>query len=202
MDYQPNSHKSKEEALKGNPPEKRVEKAVTNTARVKKKSELSKFAAVFVSEDVKNVKSYILLEVLVPTIKKALSEMVTSAVDMILYGGEGRIRKGTPSSKVSYRDYYSRQSEPRNYSTSKQRTGYDFDDVLLDTRGQAEEVLTQLEDLISAYDVARVADLYDLVGITGRYTDNNYGWTDLRAATIERTRGGYTINFPRAVPLN
>ena len=66
--------------------------------------------------------------------------------------------------------------------------GYEYDDIIIESRGDAELVLDQLEEIISTYGVASVADLYDLVGITGRsYTDNKYGWTDIRNAKVVRT---------------
>ena len=70
-EYKPNSHKSKEEQ-KNLVPEKRVEKVISGTVKSKKKSEMQKFADVFISEDVNNVKSYIVMDVLVPAIKKAI----------------------------------------------------------------------------------------------------------------------------------
>ena len=51
------------------------------------------------------------------------------------------------------------------------------------------------------YSFVRVADLYDLVGVTGLFTDNNYGWTNIRNAKIVRVRDGYKIDMPRALPL-
>ena len=59
-----------------------------------------------------------------------------------------------------------------------------------------------LEDMIDQYDIASVADLYDLVGIVGSYTDNKYGWTSVRSARIERVRDGYVIRMPKALPLD
>ena len=58
-DYKPNSHKFKEEQ-KESTSEKKVEKVISGTAKSKKKNEIQKFADVFISEDVNNVKSYIL----------------------------------------------------------------------------------------------------------------------------------------------
>ena len=37
------------------------------------------------------------------------------------------------------------------------------------------------------------ADLYDLVGINGSYTDNKYGWTHLRSTDVQRVRDGYLL---------
>ena len=51
------------------------------------------------------------------------------------------------------------------------------------------------------YNIVRVADLYDLVGVTGNFTDNNYGWTNIRNAKIVRVHDGYKIDMPRALPI-
>ena len=77
-----------------------------------------------------------------------------------------------------------------------------FDDIILETRWEAEEVLSHMIDLIENYGVASVADLYELVGITGSFTDNKYGWTNLSSATVSRVRDGYLINLPNAQPID
>lgn len=201
-DFKSNSNKSKENPK---PSEKKIEKVVSGTARQRKKSELRKFADVFVSEDVENVKSYILLDVLVPAVKKAISDIVTNGIDMILYGGSGSKSKPSTSSKVSYRSYYEKSNSDRSRSDSRLTTrasGYDYDEVVLPNRGEAEEVLSRMDELIDVYGMVSVADLYDLVGITGKYTDNKYGWTDIRNAYVDRIRDGYVIKMPKAMPLD
>lgn len=196
-EYKPNSHKSKEE-LRESAPDKKVEKVVTGTVKAKKKNEIQKFAGVFLPEDVDNVKSYILFSVIVPLIKKALSD----TVDAILYP-EGRSGKNSTASKISYRSYYEKPNERgRDYNTSQTKTGYSYDDIILDNRGEAEDVLSRMDELISTYGIVSVADLYDLVGVTGNYTDNKYGWTDIRSAEPVRVRAGYLIKLPKALPLN
>lgn len=198
--YKPNSHKFKEEQRES-VPEKKVEKMISGTVKSKKKNEMQKFADVFISEDVSNVKSYILLDVLVPAIKKAISDIVTNGIDMILYGGRSNDKKGSTASKVSYRSYYERGNDRRDYSSSM-KTGYNYDDIILDNRGEAEDVLSRMDELISTYGLVSVADLYDLVGITGNYTDNKYGWTDIRSASVIRVRDGYMLKLPKVLPLN
>ena len=105
-DYKTNSDKSRQEQS-----EKKVEAVISGKAKTRKKGEMQKFADVFIAEDANNVKSYILLEVIVPAIKKAISDIVTTGIDMILYGEAGRTRKNGSASKVSYRNYYERESE-------------------------------------------------------------------------------------------
>lgn len=196
-DYKPNSHKSKEKNQESIP-EKRVEKVITGSVKSKKKNEIRKFADVFIPEDVTSVKAYILMDVVVPAIKRIISD----TVDTILYGGIGRTKKNSTASKVSYRSYYEKENGRRDYSSSRTRSGYDYDDIILDNRGEAEEVLSRMDELVATYGLVSVADLYDLVGIAGNYTDNKYGWTDIRSAQVARVRDGYMLKLPKALPLN
>jgi len=139
---------------------------------------------------------------LVPAIKKAISDIVTNGIDMILYGGTGRTKSNSTASKVSYRSYYDGGNGRRDYSATRTKTGYNYDDIILDNRGEAEDVLSRMDELISTYGLVSVADLYDLVGVTGNYTDNKYGWTDIRSASVIRVRDGYMLKLPKALPLN
>lgn len=79
---------------------------------------------------------------------------------------------------------------------------YDYDDIILESRGEAEDVLERMDELIATYQLVSVADFYDLVGVSGNYTDNKYGWTDIRNASVIRVRDGYMIKLPKALPLN
>ena len=72
---------------------------------------------------------------------------------------------------------------------------------MLETRGEAEEVLARMDELIDMYGQVSVADLYDLVGKTCEYTDNKYGWTNIRNAEPVRVRDGYLLKMPKALPI-
>lgn len=196
-EYKSNSHKSKEK--QNEPiPEKKVEKVISGSAKSKKKSGLQKITNVFVPEDVDDVKSYIFEDIVVPAVK----DIILDAVKAVL-GVNGSSRgKGSTASKVSYRKYYD-DRERRDYvGSTRTRTGYEYDDVIIENRGEAEDVLSRMDELISTYGLVSVADFYDLVGISGNYTDNKYGWTDIRSASVIRIRDGYMIKLPKALPLN
>ncbi len=197
-EYKSNSHKAKE-AMREKVPEKKIEKVITGTARTRKKNGIEKLARVFMPDDVQDVKSYILIDVLVPMIKDAAIDILKT----LFYGESSLGRKGSAASKISYRNYYDRESDrKRNYSSSALRSRYGYDDIVLDSRGEAEEVLLRMDELIDSYGVASVADLYELVGKTGDFTHNKYGWTDIRSASVVRVRDGYLLKFPKAMPLD
>ena len=204
VEYKPNSHKYKAEqtAKQNEQSEKKIEKVVSGTAKTKKKSEMSKIKDIFISEDASNVKSYVLMDILIPAMKKAVSDIVTNGIDMILYGEAGENRRRAPSERVSYRRYYD-QRDDRSIDRVRTRTGYSYDDIIVANRGEAEEVLSRMDELIDQYGVVSVGDLYDLVGITGNYTDQKYGWTNIRTAKPERLRdGGYVLKLPKALPID
>ena len=198
-DYKPNSHRYKEEQRANSADKKKVEKVVRGKVKTKPKSGVSKLTDVFISEDAANVKSYIFMDVLVPAIKKAISDIVRDGIDMILYG-ETRGRKSSSSSSyVSYRDFSRRDDDRRDRDS--RRTGYGHEDIILESRSEAEEVLTRMDELIDMYGNVSVADLYDLIGKSCAYTDNKYGWTNIRNAEPVRVRDGYLLKLPKALPL-
>lgn len=204
--YQSNSHRSRELQKTEPAREKRVNKVVSGTVSTKN-NKGRKFADIFISEDTANVKSYIFMDVLVPTIKETVSTIVKDAIDIILFGGSGggsssRTRSG---SKVSYRSYYNGGRNDRRdtsaYDTPRGR--FDYDDIEFSSRGEAQLVIDQLNEIIEEYQFATVADMYDLAGLIPPHTSNNYGWTSIRTAEPVRVRGGkYIVKLPKASPID
>lgn len=199
-EYKSNSDKARQEAQS----KKKVEAVITGTAKTRKKGEMQKFADAFIAEDANNVKSYVLMEVIVPAVKKAISDIVVTGIDMILYGEAGRSKRNRSTDKVSYRSYYNQDSDRvRAGSGSTRRSGIDYDDIVFDTRGDAESVLDAMRDIINQYGTVSVADLYDLARVPNdNFTMNRYGWTTLNGAQPVRVRDGYILKLPCVVPLN
>ena len=135
--------------------------------------------------------------------EKKLEKVVTGAAKT--FGDSGRIggsrSKRDGRSRLTYWD--DRRDDRREYGRPRAAAGFEYDDIIFETRGDAELVLDQLESAIANYGIASVADLYDLAGITCRnYTANRYGWTDIQSAKVIRTREGYTLQLPRTVQIN
>lgn len=186
--------------------DKRVKKVINGTAKVRKKSEARKLADSFVSSDASSVKSYIFSDVIIPAAKKLIYDIFTDGIDMILYGGRGGSDRRRPiADRVGFTRYdkcadKGRYSERRE---SRSRAVYDYDRIVVPTKGDAEAVLDQMDDLIERYEIASVADLYEAAGLTPSHTDFKYGWTDLSSADTIRTRDGeYTFKLPKPLPLD
>lgn len=200
FDYKPNSHKAKAE--RSTEERKPIEKVVRGTVKTKPKSSLSKFTGGFISDEASNLKRYAVEEVLIPSLKKAISDIVKDGIDMIMYGEtRGRRSSSGSSSYVSYRDYSRRDDDRRDRTASRTRSGYTPDDIVLESRGEAEDVLTRMDELIETYGCVSVADLYDLIGKTCQYTDNKYGWFNIRNAEPVRVRDGWLLKLPKATTI-
>lgn len=195
------SYQGREKRKSESPPEKNVQKVTTGAVTTKKKSELKKFAGVFIPEDTASVKSYILMDVVIPGIKNAVADVVS----IMLFGETGRLGnsgKRRNGGGTSYQRFYDdpRDRERRDYSRPK--SGYEYDDIFFETRADAELVLDQLEEIISIYGMASVLDLYDSAGVTPpNYNAQNFGWTDIRNSKPIRVRDGYILQLPKALPL-
>ena len=193
-EYKPNSHKAKAEQNQA-VEKKPMERVVKGEVKVKKK-----LSNVIFAEDAKSVGSYILMDVLLPTTKKLIVDMISEGANKIFLGASARRKGSSISSRVSYRDYYDSGSKP--IADNKTRTGYSYCDIEIEDRAEAEEVLQRMDETIETYGVVTVADLYDLVGYTCEHTDNNYGWTNLRNAKVVRLiGGGYKLDLPKALPI-
>lgn len=196
FDYKPNSHKVKNEQT-NNSEEKRVSKVVSGGVKAKKKSEAAKLGDTL-KDGLKDAKTYLVKDVLIPSAKKLFVDLVKNGADILAYGSAKPSGGRNVVDKVSYSRYWDkgvRTEEPRA------RSRFDYDEILFNSRGDAEMVLDSLDNLIATYGHARVSDLYDLVDISCDYTYQNYGWENLGTARVVGTRDGFVLDMPRAVVI-
>lgn len=214
-DYPANSHKAKEQAISPEP--KVIDPVVVDGVKRKRESLGSKFRSTFLAGDPAAVRNYLIFQVALPGARDLLSDILIGGIEKYVYGeayeGSGRrrgFRSTTPTSPgyVSYNRYSQATRKvspeaPRAGALSVQdRANHRFDQIVLESRVKAEEVLDKLFDLISRYQIVSVAEFYKLVGETSNFTDEKWGWADISAANIQRTRDGYLVNLPQPVPLN
>jgi hypothetical protein len=207
-DYPPNSDASKREASTPKPEDKNIKRVTTGQAKRKKKSLGKQFKDTFVGGDAKMAARYVVFDVLVPAAQEMIVEAGRTGIEKMIFG-ERRSRRGYtppqsgPTGYVSYNRYSSSsRSGPERVMSRRARARHDFDEIVLETRGEADEVIDQLYEIVSRYDSATVADLYELVGLASTHTDNKWGWTDLRGAGVTRVRSGYLLDIPEPRPLD
>ena len=200
-EYKSNSYKSKaEEAERKTKEEQRKASKVISGKASTKPNEVRKITNLFVSEDIDNIKSYILIDVIVPTIKDALLD----SLDMLLNGGGRRnsTRGRSSSNRPSYRSYYDSDRDRRDSRpVARASTEFNYDDIVYGTRGDAERVLDKMREYVDqAGGLVTVADMYEFSGLAAPYTAVKYGWFNLRTAEVIRGRDGYYLKLPKAMP--
>lgn len=185
-------------------PKKKFEKVVTGKVTMKEQSDIQKLASSFLAEDLKTVRDRIITEYALPMLKNGLYSILSSAFSIALFG-EDQSRSNNSNysrnSRNSYDGYYKQSNQNRGMGP-RNSAATSWQEAVMDTRADAEEVLSQMKTAICDYGQVSVGDFYDLMGTTHNYTDNNYGWYDLDAAWIKAVAGGYQINFPKPTPLN
>lgn len=194
-------------AAKEDKPE--TKKIVSGKVTKKKKSLVNKIVSTFVDEDIDNVKDYVIFDVLIPAFKNTVSEVVSTGVDMMLFGDTNRshnrpnhMRRDGGRSYVSYQKCYDQNSQRNNGRREPihvNRKEYQFDNLLIDNRSDAEDVMSAMVERVDLYGVATVADLFGYMGISTNYTDHKYGWDNLNMGCVRRVRDGYLLDLPEPI---
>ena len=174
-----------------------IQSVVQGKVKARNKTLGNKIRSLFLARDVDELKSYIVEDIVYPGMVKAAH----GAVDMV-FNRDVRTYNSDRRGNTVIRYDKASQNSHRNYEDRSYIKKRDFRDLTFETRGDAEEVLSNLVDLIKEYDKASIADLYDLCEITSTFTDNKYGWTDLSSASVRRVSDGYILDLPRAEQFN
>jgi len=191
--------------------EKRESRPVVARAVRKKQSITQMIAKSFVGDETRNVGLYIINEVLVPAAKSLIQEMVTSGIEMMLFGetsGRNKSRdKDHGKSSISYGSFYKNRDrdddDRRERRRPTSRDKFDLSEIYFRYGDEASDVLDSLCVLLEEYEQVTVADYFDLAGIDGAtWAHNKYGWEDLRKAHCTHTRNGYTIILPDPIELD
>lgn len=189
---------------------KKRDKVITGSVVQKKQTLGRKIAATFSGDDAKGLGEYLLLDVAIPAIKALIVEATEQGIQRLMFGdvrprstgtrGGGYTSYNRMSSAASSSVRHTRD-EPRTMSRSSRAT-HNFDDIVLDTAREADAVVESLRNIFDDYRLVTVADLYDTVGVTSEWTDEKWGWDDIRDLSVRRIRDGFLIDLPKPTYLN
>jgi hypothetical protein len=202
-EFPPNSERSKRTSTE----DKNIQPVASGATR-RKRSLRKQFKETFVAGDARTAVRYTMFEVLLPAARDMIVEAMHQGMEKLIFGDSRRRSSMTPQTgptgHVSY-NRYSIGNRPGGSQRAMSRVArgrHDFDEIVLDQRAEAEEVIDRLFNLVSQYESATVADLYELVGLSSTHTDHKWGWTDLMGAGVSRIRGGYLLDLPEPEPLD
>lgn len=205
--YPGNSRTGKEEPVEP----KKIEKVITGEVVRRKKPLGKRFMETFVGgSDSKSVWEYVLYDVLVPAAKDTVSDAVSQGIERMLFGdvrSRSSARSRASSSYTAYNRYtspshLSRREEPKRDISRRGRSIHNFDEIILPTRREAEEIIDAMLENLKDYEEVTVAQLYEMLGIRAEFTDQRYGWTDIRGVGATKVRDGYLLDLPKPEPLD
>lgn len=191
------------------PKDKAVKEIRPVTAKPKKKRFGQKLKEAMFSEDIGNgsVTEYVFFRLVIPGVKRLLADMANTAINMALgldpktrtVGNGGNTHVANAS---LYRDRnYNRPAEA--YSGRRESlSDLEWDEAT------ANDIYTQVQDLIEQYGDVSIGDVYSIMGLSERVrtTDRNWGWTRAEARNInivplDIRHERNIIDFPSARPL-
>lgn len=199
--FPPNSQKATGSGQKP----KEFEQVTSSQAKRRKKSLFKQFRGTFFGGDAKTAFHYTVNNVVIPATRDLLLDAVYQTIQSIIMG-IGETRRGRPRGMttqysnlghVAYNQYRQSTRGPQRQISQRARETHDFDEIILENRIEAADVLDQMIEIVSKFEVVTVSDLYSLTGLQGTHVDNKWGWTDLRGATVRRVGNeGYLLDLP------
>lgn len=171
----------------------------------KKKSKAQKVAETFLGGDIKDVMASIVYDVVVPTAKDLLYNIIDTGSNRLIYGNEAPARNGRRSNRrefTSYGQYYNNRQSDRQRGfrelTPHERETHEFQNFVAPDRDMADEVLTYLTELIERKGRATVGDFLHAIGKGSQATfaDEKWGWRSMARAQIRQIREGWLMELP------
>ena len=205
-----NSHKSRE--AKSDPQkvpgkDDKLTKVIEGVVVQKKAPVMKRMVRGLVADDINNVGEFLVTDVLLPSFRNLLFDLITQGSARTLFGSTGARRSlGGAGPVSSIRTAYNKIAEgnPSDIRRSAQpvrRRTAPMELIILETREEALAVLDALMARVERFGRASKADLNDLLGITGEFTDQNWGWTNLDQAGVSQSRDGYLLDFPDPIDI-
>ena len=170
----------------------------------RKKTLAQSVAEAFVGDTTQNVGAHILYEVLLPAAKETIQSMVTTGIEMLLFGeARPKSRDRDRGTRVSYGSYYKGERDREDRRPRPTRGDkFDLNDIYFRHGDEADQVLESLQEALEDYEAVTVRDYFDAAGISGAtWIHEKWGWDDLSRAYCTHTRNGYVIVFPPPIEL-
>lgn len=203
------------------PPKKKVEPIVTGKVIKRKTPIRTRLTNIFMGGNPKQAAAHVFTEVLVPGAKNVFADAMYQGVDKIVFGEvrstsvrgvnplmSGIFGGGGPMGSP-FTTNYQQISTPTGQTANQAvkaisgRAGPrpNFGQIIIPSRHEADEVINKMAWFIQEYQFVSVSDLCEMLNLQAEFTDEKYGWTDIRQLGIKRVTQGYLLVLPNPQPL-
>lgn len=171
--------------------------------RLKPTKRRLRLSEVFTPEDTGSVAAFVITKLVIPRLQ-VLAVDTINAVARAIFLGEKTYeprRSSSSTEYTSYEGYYSGKSARIGKSTKKVDGAIEFQDVVVDSYGDAQLILNKLDELMDYQGYVRVSEFYEAAKLPCPFTGSYYGWEDISGVRIVADSDGYRIEMPTAKPL-
>lgn len=173
------------------------EKVLDGDIKPEKKSLMKRIADAFIAVDAKDIRTYLIFDVLIPGLKRGAEDLL----HMALYNDKksDRVTRSRGGSSIRRLEYSSIRPMRDDDSMSLNRnTLAGNTDLVFPTRDKAEEALDMVNERIQATGFATLKYYYTITRQETEWSQAKWGWRSMDGATIVQTRsGGYVLKMPR-----
>lgn len=187
------------------PEENRTVKPIGVT--VEKRNLSTRFADLFLADNIDSIKKYIFENILVPNLKRFFADSAHGAVDAFFYKKQGQstynanVPWSTGTSFVNnYGAYYTGNAAPVPQNNPNDIYQYKY--LGWATKDLADKALATLRGEIAQYNAVSINTYLALMSRTGPLNGWNYGWRELGSSVQPYSSGGWWfISFPDPVKI-
>ena len=182
----------------------------------------------FGDDGLRGVTDHLVRDIFIQSIQTTISDVATNTINTISYVATTSIKRALFGESYDNRsrnsnDYWhgSRRYVDNRMSSSRGRGYVDYSRqsekalhhksenlsnvvrvIEFDSANDANDVLSYMIDSIEQYGLVTVADFYELSDVASKFTDHQFGWTNLDGVRVVPIRGGgFYIAFPPVVTV-
>jgi len=173
------------------------DKFVEGDIKPEKKSLMKRIADAFIAVDAKDIKTYLIFDVLIPGLKRGAEDIL----HMALYNDNnksGRVTRSRGESRLRRLEYSSiRPARDDDDVMLSSRFNAGQTDLVFPTRDKAEEALDMVAERIQDAGFATLKYYYTITRQPTEWSQASWGWRSMAGATIVQCRGGYLLKMPK-----
>lgn len=163
---------------------------------------LLRLVDIFLPGDVGMVREYILKEVIGPTLKKLLYDIIVGGSYRMIFPTGQNAPPAPGTAKTQYTEKNSLNGTLTSTEIKITQGSFYAGTPVIASRQNAEYVLKRLIEIKEQYGIVRVADFYEeLRGlgykVASDYTANDYCWDDLSSVDVIPAQNGYQLRLPK-----
>ena len=182
----------------------------------------------FGDDGLRGVTDHLVRDIFIQSIQTTISDVATNTINTISYVATTSIKRAIFGESYDDRsrnsnDYWhgSRRYVDNRMSSSRGRGYVDYSKqsekalhhksenlsnvvrvIEFDSANDANDVLSYMIDSVEQYGLVTVADFYELSDVASKFTDHQFGWTNLDGVRVVPIRGGgFYIAFPPVVTV-